>query len=179
MALKSKDLKALPKHLQAEAQRQLDEQNAQRAPGSGIPIPKPGRRHKYNVGPKELRRSDLWGCTVHSIAERLYGDRLYYMQQAGEIAELDRQIKVALHDPDDRDNVRSWAIDFVYQDGRLDCQVWDEFKGCATGPWLAYQRLWEKCGPGLLRVTSGRVRRGVLTVTYTREFWPAGKGGGE
>lgn len=170
MALSSKDISGLPPDLRRSAKDQIERP---RKAGAGIPIPLPrGRRHKYNVGDKNQRYSKLWGCIFDSVAERLYGDKLWYLREAGQISRLERQVHVTLHDPDDEDNVRSYDIDFLYCEKRRGEMVFDEVKGLRLGQWGAFERLWAKCGPCTLLVTFAESRSGVLRTKYQIEIRP-------
>jgi hypothetical protein len=109
---------------------------------SGEPLAKP---HKYHM--KGNGRS--------SGAELTYGEVLEARQFAGEIRDLRRQVRVNLPGL-----TMYMVVDFAYYDVRLECQVWDEFKGFPTREWLQKKSLWAAgFGPGILRVTK-RVRGG-------------------
>lgn len=170
MAESSKNFDGLPADLRPLAKDQIERP---RKAGAGIPIPLPrGRRHKYNVGDANQRYSKLWDATFDSVAERLYGDKLWYLQDAGQISRLGRQVHVTLHDPDDQDNVRSYDIDFLYYEKRRGELVFDEVKGLRLGQWGAFERLWGKCGPCTLLVTFAESRSGVLRTKYQIEIRP-------
>lgn len=105
---------------------------------------------------KRARRAEWQGLHWDSEEERQYGEHLLWRQKAGEIFELDRQVRVDLHI-----GRRYMKIDFYYFDGRLAVYVWDEYKCLGWKrrtlykDWKLKADIWAAgFGPGLLRITT-------------------------
>lgn len=80
---------------------------------------------KYNIGDKKDRYSELCQILFDSIAEKKRGEELYFLQQAGEISELEYQSRIDLCD------IKQYKcfikIDFKYRiDGKI---VYEDVKG--------------------------------------------------
>ena len=136
-------------------------------------MPQMGRANKYNVAPKSRRWSPIFKAHFDSMAEMNYGHHLYARQQNGEIHSLERQKNVRISEPEGVFHMNT-RVDFYYYDNRLDCWVWDEFKGMELGLFRQLKLAWARWGPGLYRVTKASKSR---LVPYRQEdIWPLGMG---
>lgn len=130
MTLRRKDMMKLSPAARAEVNRQLK---------AGEPIPKTD-------------------AAFDSEEERRYYEHLKRLQLAGEISELDRQVRVDLHI-----GQRYMRIDFHYYINRTDEWVWDDYKMANWKrnrwfkDWKLKRDIWVAgFGPGLLRITTRR-----------------------
>lgn len=96
------------------------------------------------------------------------GERRYYqmhllpMQAAGEIRDLQRQVKVPLYVGRDR----HMRLDFSYFDCRRGERVWLDWKGYEDPVWTLKRAIWSAgVGPGLL-IVAFRCRGGIEFKDY-------------
>lgn len=132
--MKRFDLSKLNKRAQAEVARQLGQ--------AGEPVTKAfqvRRRGKYGNEKDEGADSRL---------EARRGKHLKLLAKAGEIQNLQRQVRVDLHV-----GKRYMRLDYVYLDVRLGIVVYEDVKGFMTTDWSIKRDIWAAgFGPGLLRI---------------------------
>jgi hypothetical protein len=82
---------------------------------------------------------------------------LYLRQKAGEISDIQRQVRCELTDA-----AIATKIDFSFVDVGSGSTIYCEAKGMATERWNLLKRLWAHYGPGKLEIWGGTYARPKL-----------------
>ena len=121
------------------------------------------RRHKLNAKPVRIA-----GRSFGSGGEATRGAELAMLEHAGEIVDLQFQVKIRLAD------AVNYVADYTYTETGTGRRITEDFKGYEGGAsgarWRVVQQLWRRHGPTVLRVT-GHDRRTRRTIV-TREILP-------
>ena len=142
MAISRADISKLPKPARDAVNRQLDD---------GEPLTKERQLQRGGGSRHVSFDGEHWD----SQEERQYGKHLALLVLAGEISDLQRQVRVELHV-----RRRVMFIDFSYYDNRLGEVVWDDYKmrnwrrNRWFKDWKVKADMWAAgLGPGRLRIT--------------------------
>jgi hypothetical protein len=82
---------------------------------------------------------------------------LYLRQKAGEISDIQRQVRCELTDA-----AIATKIDFSFIEVASGQTIYAEAKGCVTDRWNLLKRLWAHYGPGKLEIWGGTYARPKL-----------------
>ncbi len=112
--------------------------------------------------------SHLLKRTFDSLGEMRYAEHLHFRQLAGDISDLQFQVRWDCEVAGRRIGGRYMRIDFKYYDKHLDEWVWDDFKGPVTKDWAVKRDIWAAGGPGTLRITKKGTKGHPFPGTYLR-----------
>lgn len=105
------------------------------------------KKHQTRRGKYSAVRTERGGYSFASKGEASCFTMLKLLERAGELSNIQVQDHVYLTEAG-----ILYVADFKVFDVKLQRDVWIEFKGAETATWRIKRRLWQKYGPGILRV---------------------------